>query len=153
MPIIECVKIHYSHAVVRRCSEQGCELGVGDLENHVILKGEKLSEGRVEICDCIIFLVSDYVTVGIVELKSGAAHAREIKKKLENGSKIAVQILKKCKAINTRLEFFHIALCRGWRSSERLIIRKSKIELKGKKYPIIPKSCGTSFSDIIRALR
>lgn len=118
------------------------------LNNYIILKGEKVCAGR-KICDFIIFARNDRVIIGIVELKSKTIHANEIKQKLTNGSEIALDILEKNCGKQIDYEIYHLVLCKSWHPSEYKAITSRKITLKGKKYFIIPKRCGSRFSEII----
>ncbi len=129
------------------CSERNCKLKLHDLCNYVVLKGEKLCKDQ-RICDCIIFI--EETAIGIVELKSKTAHSNEIKEKLTNGTLIALNILKNCNNNQSKFDFYHIVLCKAWSSSEYRVITSEKIEISGKRYYIIPKRCGVSFSEIIR---
>jgi hypothetical protein len=105
------------------------------------------------MCDCIIFATNKRIIIGIVELKSKTAHPSEIIEKLTNSSEVALSTLEKCRRNFTRLDFYHIVLCKGWDSSEHRVITSRRIVVRGKKYDIIPKRCGVSFSEVISSLR
>jgi hypothetical protein len=152
MSVINRIKNIHTDARISRCYEMGCRLKLNGLNNYVILKGEKMCIDR-KICDCIIFTIEDYIIVGIVELKSKTVHASEILEKLTNGLKIALDILKECNDNCILYEFYPIVLHKGINSSEYKIIVRNRIILKGKKYNIIPKKCGTSFSALISSLK
>ena len=153
MPIINCIKANFARATIRNCSEQNCKLRLDGLSNFIILKGERICKNR-KICDCIIFIIKNCIIIGIVELKSKTVHAREILKKLHNGSVTALRILKKCSNKEIKKEFYHLVLCKGWSSSSEYIkLTKEKIIIEGKRYNIIPKRCGISFSALISTLK
>jgi len=145
---INCVKSNFTHALETRCSDKGCELKLFGLKNYIVLKGEDLCQSR-RICDCIIFKVHSYIIVGIVELKSKTAHSSEVVEKLTNGSNVALDILEKCSDKHMKFEFYHIVLCKRWTSSEYRVIISRKITVRGKRYNIMLKRCGVSFSEII----
>ncbi len=151
MTVISCIKKDFADMVIARCSEVGCKLKLNNLNNHVVLKGENICQDR-KICDCIIFVRDNPVIIGIIELKSRNIHSSEIVEKLTNGSEIALDILEKCRDNDMKFEFYHIALCKSWRSSEYRVIKSKKIVVNGKKYDIIPKKCGESFSMLISSL-
>ncbi len=151
MTVISCIKKDFADTVIPRCSEMGCKLKLNNLNSHVVLKGESICHNR-KICDCIIFARDNPVIIGIIELKSRNIHSSEIEEKLTNGSEIALDILKKYCDNDTKFEFYHIALCKSWRSSEYKVIENKKIVVNGKKYDIILKKCGESFSMLISSL-
>jgi hypothetical protein len=152
MAVINRIKKNHTNATIPRCSEIGCHLRLNGLNNYVVLKGEKICKDR-KICDCIIFTSDNYITVGIVELKSKTIHSSEIVEKLTNGLKTALDILEECNDDCMRYEFYHIVLCKRWRTAEYEVITHRKIQVKGKRYNIIPKKCGISFSNVISGLR
>jgi len=152
MSVIECIKSNFINAIIARCSEMGCRLKLDGLSNYVILKGERIYQDR-RICDCIIFTRDDCIIIGIVELKSKTAHSSEIEEKLTNGSLIALDILERCRDNRAKFEFYHLVLCKSWCSSEYMVIISRKIIVRGKKYEIIPKRCGVSFSEVISGLK
>lgn len=149
------IKSDFAHALRRRCSERGCTLRLGGLGNHIVLKGEELCSDRqsrrLPMCDCIIFVADGSIIIGIVELKSRTADPGQIEKKLTNSSRIALDILQNY--IDTRIEpeFYHIVLCKKWRTAEHTAIRNRKIKVRGKsrKYDIITDHCGVSLSTVI----
>ena len=146
MQVIDCIKDNFTNAIIPRCSEMGCMLKLNGLSNHVVLKGEIICQDR-RICDCIIF--TEGIIIGIVELKSRTAHSSEIEEKLTNGSEIALNILDKCSNNDMKFEFYHLVLAKKWHSSEYKVITNRKIVVRGKRYHVIPKRCGISFSAII----
>ena len=149
------IKSDYTHALRRRCSERGCTLRLGGLGNHIVLKGEELysdrQKRRLPMCDCIIFVADGSIIIGIVELKSRTADPDQIEKKLTNSSRIALDILGKYLDSLIEPEFYHIVLCKKWRTAEHTAIRNRKIKVRGKsrKYDIITDHCGVSLSTVI----
>jgi len=152
MAIINRIKNNHINAVIPRCHEMGCHLRLNGSNNYVILKGERMCKDR-KICDCIIFTSDNYIIVGIIELKSKTVHSSEIIVKLTNGLKIALDILKECNDNCMMYEFYPIVLCKSWHTSEYRIIIKRKIKIKGKRYNILPKKCGITFSTVISNLK
>ena len=59
MNIDTCVRLNYSQAIISVCKERGqsrrCRIKLDNLNDVIILKGEKLSTEK--ITDCIIFKV------------------------------------------------------------------------------------------------
>lgn len=152
MSVIDCIKGNFTDAIVARCSERGCKLRLSGLGNHVVLKGERVCKDR-RICDCIIFTRDSYVIIGIVELKSKTIHSGEIVEKLTNGSEIALDVLRECSDNCPTFDFYHIILCKSWHPSEYRVIVSRKIIVRGKRYDIIPRRCGVSFSALISSLK
>ena len=146
LPVIDCIKNNFTNAIISRCSEIGCRLRLNGLSKCVVLKGERICQDR-KICDCIIF--TEGTIIGIVELKSRTTHSHEIVEKLTNGSEIALNILDECSNNDMKFEFYHLVLAKKWHSSEYKVITSRKIVVRGKRYHVIPKRCGISFSAII----
>ena len=149
---INCIKNNFSNAIRVSCRERRCKLSLNGLSNHVVLKGEKICTDR-KICDCIVFAIDNCVIIGIVELKSKDIHASEIVKKLTNGSEIALNILERCKSNYMKFEFYHLVLWKSCDPTEYEVITSRRIIIRGKKHKIIPKRCGSSFSEIISKLK
>lgn len=150
------IKSDFAHALRRRCSERGCTLRLGGLGNHVVLNGEELRPDRQSrrlppVCDCIIFVADGSIIVGIVELKSRTADPGQIEKKLTNSSRMALDILQNYIDRRIEPEFYHIVLCKKWRTAEHGAItnRKIRVRGKGRKYDIITDHCGVSLSTVI----
>lgn len=155
MQVINFIKNNFARAAVTRCFERGCELKFNGLDKYVVLKGERVCRDR-KMCDCIIFKARGYIIIGIAELKSKTAHSSEIVEKLTNGSEIALDILKEGVIKYKRslmYQFCHLVLCKKWHTSEYKVISREKITVKGKRYDIILKRCGVSFSEIISGLK
>lgn len=150
MTTIDCIKSNFTNTIVARCSEKGCKLRLNGLSDYIVLKGERICQDR-KICDCIIFVRNNRI-IGIVELKSRTAHPSEIKEKLINGSIIALDILEKCRD-KQNYEFYHLVLSKSWRPPEYRVIISRRIIVRGKRYDIIPKRCGVSFSAVISDLK
>ena len=147
MPVINCIKDNYSNAVISSCSERSCRLKTDDLNNYVILKGERICPNGKR-CDCIIFLRDKCIIIGIVELKSRTIHESEIVGKLTNCTEIALNILREFNHRRNECKIFHIVLHKGIRPIELGRIRSKKIYVEGKRNPIFIKRCGISFSEI-----
>lgn len=150
MSAIDCIKNNFTNAIIPRCSEMGCRLRLNGLSNRVVLKGERICQDR-RICDCIIF--TGCIIIGIVELKSKTAHSSEIVEKLTNGTEIALDILEMCCDNDMKFEFHHLVLAKKWHSSEYKVITSKRIVVRGKRYDIIPKRCGISFSAVISGFK
>lgn len=148
MDILEYLKAQYNHAEKKRCEEAGCKLNLGDLKEYIILKGEVLFPQKA-ICDCIIFLKRKKLIIGIVELKSGKAHASKVRQQLKSGVEFVLDTLKK-KRINVKLSKLFIVVLSGerWHTSELKKIREN-IKIYNQKFPILTKKCGIYFSEII----
>lgn len=152
MAVINCIKNNYTNAIIPRCYKMGCHLGLNGLNNYVILKGERICTDR-KICDCIIFTSDNYIIIGIVELKSKTVYASEIIEKLANGIKTALDILEEGNDNCMKFEFYPIVLYKSLHPAEYKVITSRKIKVKGKRYNIIPKKCGISFSTVISGLK
>jgi hypothetical protein len=157
MPTIDCIKNDFAEAIINHCEEKSCKLKLVGLNNYVILKGEKVREkicSERKICDCIIFtLGGEYVVIGIIELKSRTVHASEIEEQLTNGLEVALDILKKCNDEHLKLDVYPIVLSKARSSSELRMIASKRIRVGGKKYDIIPKKCGLSFTESISSFK
>jgi hypothetical protein len=145
--LINCIRSKFNDAAVPNCSERGCDLKLGNFNDSVVLKGERICRDR-KMCDCIIFAEKGKIIIGIVELKSKSADPDEIEEKLINGSNVSLEILKACHE-QTIFDFYPIVLSESWRRSEYRIIKKINIRIMGRKCWIIPGKCGVSLSEII----
>lgn len=148
MQVLDCIKDRLGYAIVGCCSEKNCEFVLKGLNNYVVLKGEKILQDR-KSCDCIIFESSTHFIIGIVELKSKTVHASDILEKLSNSSNSTLKILELCGEVNMDFDFYLIVLAKKWHPSEFKILSNKRITIKGKKYSIILKRCGISFTQII----
>jgi len=149
---IDRIKSDFAHALRRRCSEGGCTLRLDGLTNRVVLKGDGICQDR-KMCDCIVFVVNGSVIIGIVELKGKTVHTSEVADKLTNSSEIALSILEKYADWGTKPTIRHLLLHKGLDSSELRKIERRRIGIRGKRYDIIAKPCGVSFSTVISELR
>ena len=152
MSVINCIESDFINAIIARCSEKGCSLRLNGLSNHVVLKGERICKDR-RICDCIIFTRDNCIIIGVVELKSKTIHSTEIVEKLTNGSEIALGILEECSDNDMKFEFYHLVLSKRMPPSEFRVITSEKIIVRGKRYDIVPKKCGISFSALISGFK
>lgn len=152
MPLVHRIKAKFPHARLAGCKESGCELRLRSLKNHIVLKGEKLCQGR-RMSDCVIFVEGVCLIIGIVELKSKTIHATEVLEKLTNTSDVALNVLGQCRPAASAQVFYHLVLAKRWRTSEYKVITRRRVMVSGKKYHVIPARCGTSFSAVISKLR
>lgn len=147
--IIQKIKRKYNFAKLDCCDEQ-CSLRVDTGKNHVILKGELLTQNQPEkICDCIIF--QDDKKIIIVELKSNSIHAGDIKTKFTNSGQKAISMANALESGSFSL--FMILLTKSYKNyvaHDR--IRRTKINIYGKKYLILPKKCGASLKAILDSI-
>lgn len=61
MVLFDCIKEEYCDAIVLNCAEKGCKIDLREIENYIILKGEKICKDR-KICDHIIFIGNNSIT-------------------------------------------------------------------------------------------
>lgn len=54
---------------------------------------------------------------------------------------------------NKSFIFYHLILFKRWHPSAFRVISNKRVTIKGKRYNIIPKRCGISFSDVISGLK
>jgi hypothetical protein len=159
MPTIDCIKNDFAETIINHCKERKCKLKLVDLNNYVILKGEKVCEkicSECKICDCLLFIVDTDILIGLVELKSKNANASEIEEKLTNGLEIASSILEKCCIEHeyVNFDFYLIVLAKSWpHAIELRKIKNTRVRFRGKKYDILPKKCGLSFTELVSSLK
>ncbi len=145
---IEHVRANYRAAIIPRCEERGCKLGLGSMPAHVTLKGESLRGDR-RMCDCIVIAAhGTSLTITLVELKSKTAHAREVCEKLENGTRAALDLLHECGCSPSRL--YHLALAKRWDASELAVVSKARLRVYGRTYGVLAKRCGASLHAVVR---
>ena len=120
------------------------------IEDFVILKGEKLSP-KESICDCIIFDGKNDVAVSLVELKGRTSHASSIATKLNNGGKMAKDILEQ---EGLRVGQVTVAiLAKRFHRHDYKILRDSPVVIDGRKYGISARPCGTGLKNIRSSAR
>ena len=144
--IVQKIKRKYNFAKLDCCDEQ-CSICIDTAKNYAILKGELLVQTQPEkICDCIIF--QDDKKIIIVELKSNSLSVGKIKDKFTNSGKKAVSMASALES--SHFSLFMILLAKSYKNyfaQDR--IRRIKVNIYGKKYPILPKKCGASLKAII----
>lgn len=149
MNLIQTLEKNYYYAIVKKCSESNCKLGLKNLSNFIILKGEKLTTNQ-KICDCIIYLQEKCVYVVLVELKSRTLHATEIIDKLTNGLIISQEIIKGVGLNISQIKFIPLLLSLSKNTSEYRVLTSKRIDFQGKKYKILLKKCGIILSEVLQ---
>ena len=145
---IKSIREKYAHAVRCKCEESGCRLGLKNLAEYVILRGDNLCSDQ-RMCDCIVFHARRSIIIGVVELKSKTVHARTVVKKLQNSSKMASTIMGECFGEHQQFEILPIVLAKSWAPVEMRILARGKTRVKGKKQDILMRRCGEDFSGIM----
>jgi hypothetical protein len=150
MTVLKRIAKEYHHAVTKECSDAGCKLKLSDLKDYVVLKGEAVFKDQ-PVCDCIIFVNNAISLVGVVELKSKTVDVSKVRQQLTNGLKFAIEVVKKYGVNPEQFRYYVIVMAKKWRKSELDVIKSKsrRIEFQGKKYPILTKRCGISFSYIV----
>lgn len=150
MDILKHLKNHYDYAAKERCSEPrtGCTLDLRNLDEYLVLKGEEVLPGQ-PACDCIIFTEKGVLAAGAVELKSKTVDVSKVMQQLTNGVKFIFEALEGSGIDRQSPKVYVVVLAQKWRKHEYELIKKRRIEIFGKKYPILTKRCGTYFSEII----
>jgi hypothetical protein len=150
MTLCDRMRSHWARAVVTRCEDQGCEMRLDGIKEHVVLKGEQLSRDRFKMCDNLVFAeIPPKVIVGAVELKSNTTPVGEIIEKLDNGAREAAAMLSRCGQSSSGVSFYPIALAKSWHSADVRKLARSRVRFNGRPYPISSKRCGTHLSQII----
>jgi len=145
--MVERVRDSWRSAVVRRCAESGCSLGLGGLPKHTVLRGEKLVR-NTRICDGLVFVGGSTLLVALVELRSRTVDVSAVKDKLENGTRMVTSWMKRldCRGY----ELYHIVLAKKWRTPDYEALRTRPIKYQGRRYYIIPAKCGVSLAELLR---
>ncbi|MDQ1328723.1 MAG: hypothetical protein QG641_2008 [Candidatus Poribacteria bacterium] len=159
--IVDKIRINFKKAEIKKCSEAGCNLRLDNLGSFIALKGEiiiknpcfndlvsnlvKKPGDNPRICDYIIIKANGDIIVGLIELKSHKPSASIIKEQLENGSKIALELLKNLMFTFSKHNFFPIVLAQSWNATVFRKLSDSYVM----DTRIIPKKCGDSFVEII----
>ncbi len=145
--IIDLIRSKFSYAVITRCSEKKCNLGLEKLGTFVALKGELVCQDSQKMCDCIIFKANSDFDIGIVELKGKNPNASEVIEKISNGKDIALDIIKDQLENMNEVKFHLLALAKGWDNTQNRKIKTEKINIRGKAHYIKTPRCGVSFYD------
>jgi hypothetical protein len=149
MSLIDNLKTKYQDNLMARCEESNCKLRLNGCGNYLILKGEELLDDQ-KICDCIV--ITENIIIGIVELKSKSFHASEIVEKMYNTSIVALNILNQHKGCLLKYKLCHMILAKSYGTSEYRVLSTRKLTIAGRRYSILPKRCGVTFSNIISNL-
>ncbi|MGD2247085.1 MAG: hypothetical protein PVF58_01680 [Candidatus Methanofastidiosia archaeon] len=148
MVIFDCIKEKYCDAIVLNCAEKGCKIDLREIENYIILKGEKICKNR-KICDHIIFIGNNSITIVIVEFKSKNAKSSEVEEKLYNCSNYALEILEKYTDGSFTYDFYHYVVVKSWRPPEYRKIVNTRLNIRGRRYNIIPGRLEVSLANSI----
>lgn len=140
----------FGKAVINKCCEKNCKLGLEGIFNYVVMKGEKVT--RQKICDCIIVHDASPPRIILVELKSGGVRFEQVIEKFTNGLHLMLQF---DRAIfgNRRYNVNMLLLVK--RRLPRTFysrIRSHKFKLRGEKYSIMTLRCGEDLVDMYKKL-
>jgi hypothetical protein len=149
MDVLKYLENKYPEAVTKRCEDAGCSLKLNDLDEYIVLKGERIFPHQ-PICDCIVFIKKARTIAGVVELKSKTVDVSQVRQQLKGGLQFVFEAITQC---GKSMKCYVVVLARRWRTSEYRVIISKKIEVDGIKYSILPKRCGISFSEIISRFR
>lgn len=145
-----------STSIIDKCVENRCKMLLDNYDKITIIKGEVLineikEDGR--ICDCVIF-INDFPKkiILIVELKSKKPHHTQIIEKMQNTSRIVVNILKECYGTLEPFKFIPIALATSWDPSLHTRISNDSVNINGKKHNILAKRCGNPMYNLIEKM-
>lgn len=139
----------YAHAAVPKCREHDCRIDLAGLPRHVILKGEILAGQGVAACDCIIFDAGNELTASLIEVKSSSLQTDHIKRQFESGGK---KVLEMTASLGQAEPVLVVALIAKkysrWFQHNKL--RRMRVQIGQKKYPVMLCACGAKLVDIQR---
>lgn len=146
MTIKKCIEKNYSQHAVSKCNENSCKMKFNEIGDHIIIKGESISDGNFKICDYLVFIDNSSCVICSLELRSNnIGHPTEIHKKLENSVPIIDTILKKCANSGIKIKYYPILLSKSIdRFNEEVITAK---KIRGEK--IIREKCGIKLKTIL----
>ena len=142
----------FKNAIIDRCCERNCRLGLAGLSNCVVLKGEKIAKDR-KMCDCIVIHSVSPPRIILVELKSGGVRAEHVIEKFEN----ALQFLSQAEHNLHGNQVYNVNMLllikRRLPRTFYTRLRAQKFNMKGKKHSIMTLRCGAGLVDLYTELR
>src|SRR5438034_1533461 len=142
------VRDHYHLAVRDHCEEPHCTFDLRGFDAHVILKGEELVQGE-RASDYVIFVQAERDIVMVLEMKGRTMDASEVREKLLNSTRVAIEIAGHYPQARIDLDLIHLVLSRRIDASEYRSIVGRPLAAGGRKFSILAKRCGTSLYDIL----
>ena len=140
------LRLEYADAIVCKCKEHKCTIKVDVSGPHLIFKGENITKGPV--CDCIVFNRPDRITVSLIELKSSSIDAERIRSKFERSGNVALKMLKSTH-MGTRPTLICVLAAKSYgRYLQHEHLKKIRIRINQKKYPIRLYQCRDSLKEI-----
>lgn len=146
---LSAIESGYAHAAVPKCREHDCRIDLAGLPRHVILKGEILAGRGVAACDCIIFDAGNGLTASLIEVKSSSLNTDRIKRQFEAGGKKVLEMTESLGQAEPELVIALIAKTYSrWFQHNKL--RRMRVQIGQKKYPVMLCACGARLVDIQR---
>ncbi len=132
------------NARVSKCCEprSNCSIIIPDAPGTYILKGEKLSDGKSSICDCVVLRIQETVEIFLIELKGKKLDITKIKSQLKCGAERALDILDKHEIDKPYLCF--VLAAKAFRSTTFKILKdqEGRIKIGATTYRIQYAKCG-----------
>jgi len=146
MAIKSCIEKNYSQYIVRKCNENKCKMKFNEIGEHIIIKGESISNGNSKICDYLVFIDNKSCIVCSLELRSNNTdHPTEIHEKLKNSVPIINTILDRCEINRGKIKYYPILLSKSVDRFHEEVITEKKVN--GEK--IIREKCGIKLKAIL----
>ena len=141
----------FKDAVIDKCCEHNCKLGLGGISNCAILKGEKITT-KQKMCDCIIIHDIAPPRIVLVELKSSGVKVEQIVEKFKNGVQFLLQT--DFNVIGDQESNINMLLLVKRRVPRAFYtrVRAQKLKIKGKKHSITTLRCGVNLVDVYKEL-
>lgn len=144
--LVDAIRRKYGDGGGYKCREHGCCIVLAGLPTHVVLKGERLVERGTSACDCIIFDARNGLTASLIEIKSSSMDADKIQKQFEGGGEKVLEMTKALGLADLPLIVALIAK-KYPRTSLFDHLKRKKVKIGHKEYPIILRKCGMKLAD------
>lgn len=145
---IDKIRAKYQNAAVTRCSEHGCGLSLAGLSQYVALKGEALVGYGKAVCDCVVFDARNELTASLIEIKSSSIKSNRIKRQFEGGGEKVIEMMRGMGL--TEPPMIVILVAKNYsRWIQHRDLRRARVRIGQKKYPIILLSCNAKLADVI----
>ncbi len=152
---------HFPDALIKKCSESSCSLGLRNIPRRVLVKGEvivallsKKNASDKKACDCIVFVHMDSsLYCFLVELKNKDVAPRNVHEKFVNTVSALSQICQKCTIDFSFDNVFPLVLSKKLNPLVKMRLAKLPVHYKDFKYFISTKRCDCQLETLLPRLR
>lgn len=147
------LRSRFQAAVADSCSKRGCVFSLDSLNRRpTVIDADRyaaLTGHRGEICDYFVFPATPEILAVAVEMKAGGVDARHAVRQLAAGARVTETMTQGRNVAS----FYPLLLSQAvGHPSEVKLLGKSKVQFRGRNYPVIRKRCGVKLSAVMPEL-